>query len=251
MRPVLFEFAGWSVPAYGTTLVAVFFAGLACLFAATRSSGLRPLQILDLATIVASAIFGWIVLQLAAKALGLRSGITFNTLPVLALGSLGFLAYFRRRRLPAEGLFDIVAPIAIGGIAVQYAVGTFLAGTAHGTPTSTGLDLMFAPGSAAFRAYGGRPVFPLQLVIGAGFAAIAVAAWRLRGTFRDGAVALGAFIAAGLWYLATSPLRGNTTSLLRGESPRLSEVVAIGVVLFSAFMLMRLVRASPAPSSQS
>ncbi len=237
MRPILFEIQGHAVPAYGTTLVVVFVVGLWLLRRRVRPLGVSDRQMLDLATIAGGVILVWAGGGLLLARLGLLGPPHFNALPVLTLGAFAYLFYLRREGLPAERIFDAVAPIAALALAVQYGVGTLLAGTAFGKPTSLFWSISFPAGSPAHRVYGAQPLHPVQLYLGISFMIIALAAWFAPAKLRDGQRALLTFAAIAAVYLLISPLRGNTISLLAGEPPRMSELVALFILSYCSFMI--------------
>ena len=241
MRPVLFQLAGFAVPAYGATLVVVFVAGFALLRWRARRAGaaIDDSHIVDLAVIAALVIVGWILLGMGLAHFGLAGSPHISSLPILAVGAFAYLAYMRRQRLMAEKLFDIVAPIVAFALAVQFGVGTLLAGTAFGKPTTLAWGLSFPPGSPAHRVYGETPLHPTQLLIGAGMLAIGVVSWLAPLRSKPGQRALLTFIAIAGVYLAVSSLRGNTTSFLTHGVPRTSEVAAAFIVVYCSLMAWR------------
>jgi phosphatidylglycerol---prolipoprotein diacylglyceryl transferase len=239
MRPVLFEFQGVTLPAYGATLATLFVAGLLLLRREARRLGVSDWQMLDLATISGGVILAWVGVGVLLALLRLDGPPHFNALPVLAVGAFAYLWYLRREKLPAERIFDAIAPIAALALAVQYGIGTLLAGTAFGVPTDLPWSLSFPPGSPAYRAYGPAPLHPIQIYLGISYLAVAAVARFAPGQFRAGRRALMTFVAIAVVYLVFSPLRGNTTSFLAGGHPRMSELVALFVVGFCLIMAWR------------
>jgi phosphatidylglycerol:prolipoprotein diacylglycerol transferase len=239
MRPVLFQVWGYSVPAYGPTMVVLFIGGLVLLRQRVRAFGVSDEQLLDFAAIAGATIMAWVGIGVILSLLGLGGAPHLNALPVLALGAFAFLLYSRRQNLPAERIFDALAPIAALALALQYGIGTLLAGTAFGKPTSLPWGLSFPAGSPAYKAYGAQPLHPVQLYLGVCFLIVAICAAFAPARLADGQRALITFIAISAIYLATSPLRGNTTSLLSGQMPRLSELVALFVLVFCSIMAWR------------
>src|SRR4051812_29319955 len=112
MRPVLFQVWGHAVPAYGLTMVVVFVGGLVLLRQRVRGLGVSDEQLLDLAAIAGGTIVAWVGLGLVLFLVGIGGAPHLNALPVLALGAVAFLLYSRRKNLPAERIFDAIAPIA-------------------------------------------------------------------------------------------------------------------------------------------
>jgi phosphatidylglycerol:prolipoprotein diacylglycerol transferase len=239
MCPVLFQVWGFPVPAYGLTIAVLFVGGLLLFRQRVRRLGVGDEQLLDFAAIAGATIMAWIGLSAVLFWLGIAGRPHFNALPVLAIGAFGFLFYSRRAKLPSERIFDALAPIAALALALQYGIGTLLAGTAFGKPTSVPWGLSFPAGSPAYKAYGAQPLHPVELYLGFGFLIIAIAAAFAPARFPDGQRALITFIVISAVYLATSPLRGNTTSLLAGEMPRLSELVAFFILVFCSIVAWR------------
>jgi phosphatidylglycerol:prolipoprotein diacylglycerol transferase len=236
MRPVLFQVWGIAVPAYGLTMMVLFVGGLVLLRRRVRGLGVSDEHLLDFAAIAGATIMAWVGIGMILFWLGIGGAPHFNALPVLAIGAFGFLFYSRRKNLPAERIFDALAPIAALALALQYGIGTLLAGTAFGKPTSLPWGLSFPAGSPAYKAYGAQTLHPVQLYLGASFLIVAIAAAFAPARLADGQRALITFITIAAIYLATSPLRGNTTSLLSGQTPRLSELVALFVLVFCSII---------------
>jgi phosphatidylglycerol:prolipoprotein diacylglycerol transferase len=239
MRPVLFDIQGFAVPAYGLTMLVLFLSGLLLLRHRVSPLGVNDGHMVDLAAIAAGAIILWLGFGMVVTRFHLIGSPYLNALPVLAIGAFAYLAYLRGQRLPAEPIFDAIAPIAAFALAAQYGIGTLLAGTAFGKPTDLPWGLSFPPGSPAYRAYGPTPLHPVQLYLGLSFLAIAVAGWFVPMKMKAGQRALMIFVALSVMYLLISPLRGNTTSFLAGGAPRMSEVVALFVLLYCSFMAWR------------
>lgn len=246
MRAILFEIGGVSIPAYGTCLVLLLASGLSVIRRQARQHGLTDAHTLDLAVLACASIMVWIGVQLVPAAVGPRPQVYLNALPALGVGAFAFLAYLRWKKLPAEPIFDLIAPLAAIALGIQYAVGTFLAGTAFGKPTTLPWGVTFPPGSIPYRFFGAQPLHPTQLYLGCGLIVIGlVAIWlgsRLR--LRDGLLALMTFAGIAGFYLAISPLRANTVSIFVDGTPRLSEVTAIAIVGYCALMSIIVVRRS-------
>jgi phosphatidylglycerol:prolipoprotein diacylglycerol transferase len=239
MRPVLFEVLGFSVPAYGATMVLLFVAGLLALRRRVRALGVNDQHMMDLAAIAAAVILAWAGIGILLARLGLAAAPHFNALPVLTVGAFAYLIYLRRQRLPAEQTFDVVAPIAALALAVQFGVGTLLAGTAFGKPTDLPWGISFPSGSPAYRVYGPAALHPVQLYLGVMFLSVAAVARFAPAKLKPGDRALMTFMAIAMLYLVVSPLRGNTTSFLAGGAPRMSEVVAVFILIYCPVMAWR------------
>lgn len=239
MRPVLFVFYDVAVPAYGATLATLFIGGLLVLRREVRRVGGSDGQMLDLATIAGGVVLVWTCAGIVINQLGIGGPPHFNALPVLTLGAFAYLWYLRRERLPAEPIFDAIAPLAAFALAVQYGIGTLLAGTAFGVPTALPWGLVFPPGSPAYLAYGPVPLHPVQIYLGVSFLTVAIAAHLLPVRLKAGQRALMTFMTIAAVYLLLSPLRGNTTSFLAGGRPRMSEYFALFIMVYSVIMLHR------------
>jgi phosphatidylglycerol:prolipoprotein diacylglycerol transferase len=239
VRPLLFEVWGFAVPAYGLTMVVLFVAGLLLLRRRAPDLGMSDHQLFDLAAVAGAAFLLWVLVGLLLAGLKIAGPPHLNALPVLAIGAFGFLAYMRKAGLPAERIFDAIAPVAALALAAQYGIGTLLAGTAFGKPTDLPWGVSFPPGSPAYKAYGSQPLQPVQLYLGISFLIVAIAVDFAPVKLRDGQRALMCFMAISIVYLVTSPLRGNTTSLFLGDAPRMSELAALSILLFCSVMAWR------------
>jgi phosphatidylglycerol---prolipoprotein diacylglyceryl transferase len=244
VRPILFEIHGFEVPAYGITMVVLFIAGLLVLWQQVRTFGVHNQQMLDLAAIAAGTILLWAGVGTLLARLQIAGPPYLNALPILAIGGFAYLAYMRRKGLPAERIFDTIAPIVAFALASQYGIGTWLAGTVFGKPTDLPWGVSFPPGSPAHRVYGPLSLHPVQLYLGTLFLLVAITARLAPVTLRAGQRALLTFIAIAVIYLLISPLRGNTTSFLAGGSPRMSEFVAVFVLLYCSIIAWRRRRAA-------
>jgi phosphatidylglycerol:prolipoprotein diacylglycerol transferase len=238
MRPVLFEVQGLAVPAYGTTMVVLFILGLLALWVQVRKVGVSSPQMLDLAAIAGATILAWAGFCVLLARLHMVDIAHFSALPILAIGAFAYLAYLRRAGLPAEQIFDAIAPIAAFTLAVQYGIGTLLAGTAYGRPTEVPWAISFPAGCPAYRVYGAVPLHPVQLYLGIAFLLIAIISRFARARLQAGQRSLFTFTAIAVVYLLISPMRGNTTSLWAG-APRISELIAVFIALFCATMAWR------------
>lgn len=239
MRPLLFEVWGFAVPAYGLTMVVLFVTGLLLLRRKAPDLGMSDHQLFDLAAVAGAAFLLWVGIGVVLATLKVAGSPHLNALPVLAIGAFGFLVYMRKAGLPAERIFDAIAPIAALALAVQYGIGTWLAGTAFGKPTDLPWGVSFPPGSPAYKAYGSQPLHPVQLYLGISLLIVAIVVSFVPMKLRDGQRALMCFMAISIVYLMTSPLRGNTTSVFSGDAPRMSELVAFFILLFCSVMAWR------------
>jgi prolipoprotein diacylglyceryltransferase len=221
------------------TMAVMFVLGLWLLWRKVRAFGVSGQQMIDMAAVAAGVFLFWVGCGVVLSWLGLGGPPHLNALPVLAIGAFAFLVHTRRARLPSENIFDALAPIVAFALAVQYGVGTLLAGTAFGKPTTLPWALSFPPGSPAYRAYGAQPLHPVELYLGGLLLIVALVAEFAPVTLRDGQRALLTFVAISVVYLVTSPLRGNTNSIFTGGAPRISELVAFFILIFCAIMAWR------------
>lgn len=247
MRPVLFEFMGRNVPAYGIILVNVFLCGLLIVWRRMKPLGISKHQMLDIAGISAAVILIWVAANLGLAKAKLISTPSLNALPILSIGAFAVLFYLRSQNLPADRSFDAIAPVAAYALSIQYGIGTFLAGTGFGKPTDLPWGIRFPPGSAAFRVNGDVPLHPTQLYLGGLLLIIGLIGDRFGKNMLPGQRSLLTFVALSIAYLAVSPFRGNTTSFLAGGQIRMSETVAVFILGFSLYMYWRRRASQPKP----
>jgi len=248
MWPILIDTGIFVLHTYGLCLVALMVIGFLTFRRQCRPLGITDRHCLDLACVTVGAILSWIVVQmLVARFIDIgRSSGFLNALPILSIGAFAFLFYLRKQRLPAENIFDCIAPLTALMLGLQYGIGTLAAGTAFGRPTDLPWGLSFPPGSLPHRYYGGDALHPTQLYMGFGLAMIAMGSRTLqrRYSFQPGQAALWTFVSIALFYLIISPLRANTLSIFVHGIPRPSEVAAISMIVFCIIMSIVIMRHS-------
>jgi phosphatidylglycerol---prolipoprotein diacylglyceryl transferase len=174
MHPILFDFGGFTIYAYGVLLAAAYLLGLQFALVRARRRGLDAQRVMDLGIwIIISALVGAKLLLLVVdfkrftqdpkELLGLmRSGGVFYGGLIAAVAVA--LLYLRRHRLPLWTTTDVFAPgIALGHIVGR--LGCLMAGCCFGKPTSVPWAVTFHD-PAAFANVGtplGVPLHPTQL----------------------------------------------------------------------------------------
>jgi phosphatidylglycerol:prolipoprotein diacylglycerol transferase len=174
MHPILFDFGGFTIYAYGVLLAAAYLLGLQFALVRARRRGLDAQRVMDLGIwIIISALVGAKLLLLVVdftrftqdprELLGLaRSGGVFYGGLIAAVAVA--LLYLRRHRLPLWTTTDVFAPgIALGHVVGR--LGCLMAGCCFGKPTSVPWAVTFRD-PAAFANVGtplGMPLHPTQL----------------------------------------------------------------------------------------
>jgi phosphatidylglycerol:prolipoprotein diacylglycerol transferase len=174
MHPILFDFGGFTIYAYGVLLAAAYLLGLQFALVRARRRGLDAQRVMDLGIwIIISALVGAKLLLLIVdfkqftqnprELLGLaRSGGVFYGGLIAAV--VVALVYLRRHKLPLWTTTDVFAPgIALGHVVGR--LGCLMAGCCFGKPTSVPWAVTFRD-PAAFANVGtplGVPLHPTQL----------------------------------------------------------------------------------------
>src|SRR6187431_1375584 len=174
MHPILFDFGGFTIYAYGVLLAAAYLLGLQFALMRARARGLDGQRVMDLGIwIIVSALVGAKLLLLIVEfkqfttnprdLLGLaRSGGVFYGGLIAAVTVA--LIYLRRHRLPLWTTTDVFAPgIALGHVVGR--MGCLLAGCCFGRPTSVPWAITFTDPVAAANVGTplGIPLHPTQL----------------------------------------------------------------------------------------
>jgi phosphatidylglycerol---prolipoprotein diacylglyceryl transferase len=174
MHPILFDFGGFTIYAYGVLLAAAYLLGLQFALIRARRCGLDAQRVMDLGIwIIISALVGAKLLlfvvdfkqftQDPRELLGLvRSGGVFYGGLIAAVTVA--LLYLRRHKLPLWTTTDVFAPgIALGHVVGR--LGCLMAGCCFGRPTSVPWAVTFRD-PAAMANVGtplGVPLHPTQL----------------------------------------------------------------------------------------
>ena len=158
MHPILFDFGGFTIYAYGVLLAAAYLLGLQFALMRARARGLDAQRVMDLGIwIIISALVGAKLLLLIVDfrqftaaprdLLGLaRSGGVFYGGLIAAV--VVALLYLRRHKLPLWTTTDVFAPgIALGHVVGR--LGCLMAGCCFGRPTSVPWAVTFHNPAAA------------------------------------------------------------------------------------------------------
>jgi phosphatidylglycerol:prolipoprotein diacylglycerol transferase len=174
MHPILFEFGGFTIYAYGVLLAGAYLLGLQFALKRARTIGLNPQRVMDLGIwIIVSALVGAKLLLLVVdvrqfsmnprELLGLaRSGGVFYGGLIAGVGT--GLWYIHRHALPLWTTTDVFAPgIALGHIVGR--LGCLMAGCCFGRETSVPWAITFRDPVAAANVGTplGVPLHPTQL----------------------------------------------------------------------------------------
>jgi phosphatidylglycerol:prolipoprotein diacylglycerol transferase len=262
MHPILFEIprinlGAWTIGPipirmYGLMIGIGFLLGIYLASRRAKKEGLNPDRILDLGVyLLLAAIIGSRVLyvltawqEFTANPLDMfaiwKGGLVFYG-GVLAAVPMG-IWYVRKHSLPVWKTADILAPyIALGHAFGR--LGCFFAGCCYGAPCSGPICITFSdPHSLAPL---GVPLFPTQLMESGGeFIIFALLLVLRRYKKSDGQL---------FWlYIAFYAILRFTLEFFRGDLVRgvyfgglisTSQIIAIGMLLFSAVVLLRLGKA--------
>jgi phosphatidylglycerol---prolipoprotein diacylglyceryl transferase len=174
MHPILFDFGGFTIYAYGVLLAAAYLLGLQFALLRARARGLDGQRVMDLGIwIIISALVGAKLLLFVVDFRRytsnprdlmelLRSGGVFYGGLIAAVAVA--LVYLRRHKLPLWTTTDVFAPgIALGHVVGR--LGCLMAGCCFGRPTSVPWAITFRD-PAAMANVGtplGVPLHPTQL----------------------------------------------------------------------------------------
>jgi phosphatidylglycerol---prolipoprotein diacylglyceryl transferase len=174
MHPILFDFGGFTIYAYGVLLAAAYLLGLQFALMRARARGLDGQRVMDLGIwIIISALVGAKLLLFVVDFRRytsnprdlmelLRSGGVFYGGLIAAVAVA--LVYLRRHKLPLWTTTDVFAPgIALGHVVGR--LGCLMAGCCFGRPTSVPWAITFRD-PAAMANVGtplGVPLHPTQL----------------------------------------------------------------------------------------
>ncbi len=263
MHPILFEiprmeFLNWvigpiPIRLYGLMIGLGFVIGIFLAARQAKKEGVNPDRVLDLGVyVLLAAIVGSRALfvltdlhEFAAKPLEAfalwKGGLVFYG-GLLAAVPIG-IWYLRKHRLPVWKTTDIMAPsIALGQAFGR--LGCFSAGCCYGAPSSSWLSVIFSdPHSLAPL---GVPLFPTQLMESFGaFLIFGTLLFLRRYKKFDGQlfwlyVAFYAVLRFIIEFFRGDAIRG----LYFGNAISTSQLIAIGMLALSGFMLWRLGQAS-------
>jgi phosphatidylglycerol:prolipoprotein diacylglycerol transferase len=174
MHPILFDFDGLTIYAYGVLLAAAYLLGLQFALRRARARGLDGQRVMDLGIwIIISALVGAKLLLFIVDFRRytenprellelLRSGGVFYGGLIAAV--VVALVYLRRHKLPLWTTTDVFAPgIALGHIVGR--LGCLMAGCCFGRPTSVPWAITFRDPAAMINVGSplGVPLHPTQL----------------------------------------------------------------------------------------
>lgn len=174
MHPILFEFGGFTIYAYGILLAGAYLIGLQFALIRARTRGLQPQRVMDLGIwIIVSALAGAKLLLFVVdfRAFStdpreifslMRSGGVFYG--GLIAGVAAAMWYIGRHRMPLWTTTDIFAPaIALGHVVGR--LGCVMAGCCFGQPTTVAWAITFHDPAAAANVGTplGIPLHPTQL----------------------------------------------------------------------------------------
>ena len=254
MHPILFEFGGFTIYAYGVLLAAAYLLGLQFALVRARRRGLDAQRVMDLGIwIIISALVGAKLLLLIVdfkqftesprELLGLaRSGGVFYGGLIAAV--VVALLYLRRHKLPLWTTTDVFAPgIALGHVVGR--LGCLMAGCCFGKPTSVAWAVTFRD-PAAFANVGtplGVPLHPTQLYE-AGAEALILAcllAFERRGRPFPGRTFWSYLLLYGISRFAIEFYRGDSRGMVFNVLST-SQFVSVVLVPLSIVMLVVLSR---------
>ena len=262
MHPILFEFGGFTIYAYGVLLAAAYLLGLQFVLVRARARGLDSQRVMDLGIwIIISALVGAKLLLLIVD----FRQFTTNPRELLALARSGgvfyggliaavvvALVYLRRHKLPLWTTTDVFAPgIALGHIVGR--LGCLMAGCCFGRPSSVPWAVTFRD-PAALANVGtplGVPLHPTQLYE-AGAEAVILAfllAFERRGRPSPGRTFWSYLLLYGVSRFAIEFYRGDSRGMVF-DVLSTSQFVSVILVPLSIVMLVLLSR-RPDPTQQA
>jgi len=247
MKPVLFHIGALEVRSWGVMVALGILAGTYLVSRLAKRTGfLREGLVTDfvLYAVIAGLIgarvwevvFSWSNYQAnPLEALKFWNGGLSIQGGVLG-GVLFALWFIRKHKLNFWQLADHMAPglILAQGIG---RVGCLLNGDAYGLPTKSFLGVSYQPGTPAYAAYGSTPLFPAEIMEGAGDILITlVLLYLFRRNSRRGTVAL-------MYFILYSALR-FTLEFWRGDSLhtflnlKVAQLLSLGTIIICTAVLI-------------
>ena len=254
MHPILFDFGGFTIYAYGVLLAAAYLLGLQFALVRARARGLDSQRVMDLGIwIIISALVGAKLLLLIVD----FKQFTSNPRELLALARSGgvfyggliaavvvALLYLRRHKLPLWTTTDVFAPgIALGHVIGR--LGCLMAGCCFGKPASVPWAITFRD-PAALANVGtplGVPLHPTQLYEAGAEALILVflLAFERRGRPFPGRTFWGYMLLYGISRFVIEFYRGDSRGMVF-DVLSTSQFVSVILVPLSLVMLVLLSR---------
>jgi phosphatidylglycerol:prolipoprotein diacylglycerol transferase len=199
---------------YGVFLLAGALTALLVVHLAAGHNGrfgghLVSLWVFAMAAAIVGGRLAAVLLGVTPEPLGRRGFVSAGG---LALGALVSFLLVRLWKLPLFRLADAFAPAVAVGEAVTR-IGTLLAGTGYGVPTSLPWGITFYDPDAPVRPLG-VPLHPTQLYLAAGLTLIGAIAWvAARERPGEGTAMARYLIGAGLLRVAVEAVRGDRIPL--------------------------------------
>lgn len=233
-EPIILQphgFGTFAIYWYGVLMV----AGALAVFVVARlgvrddrrlAAHVAPLCVFGTVAVLAGGRLGALILGTAPTAFGWRGYVSAGG---LAVGAAAVWMLARAWRLPLLRLGDAFAPAIAAGEAVTR-LGTLMAGTGFGVPTSLPWGITFHNPQAIARPLA-VPLHPTQLYLAAGLGAIGVIAWIMAQDRRGEGMAVTVYLlGAGLLRVAVESVRGDSIMLAGG----LTVGTAIGLAFVAA-----------------
>lgn len=173
MRDILFSLGGFSLRSYGVIVALAVLLGLGVAYSlAANEKEYRN----HLVNVVLYGVIGGVIGARFWEVFFFQWGYYSKHLieiPMIWMGGASILGalvgafvvgwlYTRKHRLSFWRFADIAAP----GLIFGQAVGRFaclLNGDAFGSPTNSGIGLIYPPGTPAYAAYGSKPLWPAEV----------------------------------------------------------------------------------------
>jgi len=251
MHPILIEFFGFSIHSYGALLAIGFMVGISIAAREAIRTGLDPDKILNLtfwillSSILGSRLFHCIVfypqyIEDPLRILKLwEGGLVFYGGFLAAV--LVSAAYTRVHKLNFWEVGDLLMPSVILGL-VFGRIGCLLAGCCYGKVCAPEFGLAMTFQNPLGLGIKNEPLYPTQIISAVNALVIFLIVWLYRNKKRfHGEVLSICLILYGISRFLIEFLRNDPRGFLELASLRLSEsqVVSIWMILFAAFILIR------------
>lgn len=173
MAPILFTIGGFSLRSYGVVVSIAILVGMGAAYTLALSEKEYREHLLNVLVYgIIGSLIGARTWQVLFYEWDYYSR-NLSEIPMIWHGGLAiqgalvgaFLAgwiYTRVNRLDFWRLADVAAPGLILGQAIGR-IACFLNGDAYGTPTGSSFGIVYPPGTPAYAAYGGQPLWPAEV----------------------------------------------------------------------------------------